>query len=49
MIEKLKSAKSINLADELEREDEEDIDNEPSFIGGDIVNTFYDYGSVANI
>ena len=37
---------TINLADELEREDEEDIDHEPSFIGGDIVNTFYDYGSV---
>ena len=32
---------TTNLADELEREDEEDIGaSEPSFIGGDIVNTF---------
>ena len=46
--EALASANTINLADELEREDEEDIGaSEPSFIGGDIVNTFYDYGSVA--
>ena len=46
--EALASASTINLADELEREDEEDIGaSEPSFIGGDIVNTFYDYGSVA--
>ena len=46
--EALASAISTNLADELEREDEEDIGaSEPSFIGGDIVNTFYDYGSVA--
>ena len=46
--EALASANTINLADELEREDEEDIGaSEPSFIGGDIVNTFYDWGSVA--
>ena len=46
--EALASASTINLTDELEREDEEDIGaSEPSFIGGDIVNTFYDYGSVA--
>ncbi len=46
--EALASAVATNLADELEREDEEDIGaSEPSFIGGDIVNTFYDYGSVA--
>ena len=46
--EALASASTINLADELEREDEEDIGAaEPSFIGGDIVNTYYDYGSVA--
>ena len=45
---RLESANTINLADELEREDEEDIGaSEPSFIGGDIVNTFYDWGSVA--
>ena len=30
----------------MEREDEEDIGSEPSFIGGDIVNTYYDWGSV---
>lgn len=46
--EALASAVATNLSDELEREDEEDIGaGEPSFIGGDIVNTFYDYGSVA--
>ena len=46
--EALASANTINLADELEREDEEDIGaSEPSFIGGDIVNTFYDWRSVA--
>jgi len=46
--EALASANTINLADELEREDEEDIGaSEPSFIGGDIVNTYYDWGSVA--
>ena len=46
--EALASANTINLADELEREDEEDIGaSEPSFIGGDIVNTFYEWGSVA--
>jgi hypothetical protein len=46
--EALASAISTNLSDELERDDEEDIGaSEPSFIGGDIVNTFYDWGSVA--
>ena len=46
--EALASAVATNLSDELEREDEEDIGaGEPSFIGGDIVNTFYDWGSVA--
>ena len=46
--EALASAISTNLADELEREDEEDVGAaEPSFIGGDIVNTYYDWGSVA--
>ena len=36
------------MTEELESDEEEDIStSEPSFIGGDIVNTFYDYGSVA--
>mgnify|MGYP003682176151 FL=1 len=46
--EALASASTIKLTDELESDEEEDISaSEPSFIGGDIVNTFYDYGSVA--
>ncbi len=46
--EALASASTLGLTEELESDDEEDISSsEPSFIGGDIVNTFYDYGSVA--
>ena len=46
--EALASANTLGLTEELEGDDEEDISvSEPSFIGGDIVNTFYDYGSVA--
>jgi len=48
--EVLASAISINLENELESEDEEDIGvGEPSFVGGDIVNTFYDYGIVTSL
>ena len=46
--EALASANTLNLTEELEESEDEDISaSEPSFIGGDIVNTFYDYGSVA--
>ena len=48
--EVLASAISLNLENELESEDEEDIGvGEPSFVGGDIVNTFYDYGIVTSL
>ena len=46
----LASAVSLNLENELESEDDEDIGvGEPSFVGGDIVNTFYDYGTVTSL
>jgi len=38
------------VTEELEESEDEDISaSEPSFIGGDIVNTFYSYGSVTSL
>jgi len=48
--EALASANTLNLTEELEESEDEDISaSEPSFIGGDIVNTFYSYGSVTSL
>lgn len=48
--EALASATSLNVTDELEEDSEEDISaSEPSFVGGDIVNTFYSYGLVTSL
>jgi len=48
--EALASANTLGLSAELEESEDEDISaSEPSFIGGDIVNTFYSYGSVTSL
>jgi|TARA_R110001592_G_scaffold21742_2_gene87359 hypothetical protein len=48
--EALASANTLGLTEELEESEDEDISaSEPSFIGGDIVNTFYSYGSVTSL
>ena len=48
--EALANANTLNLTEELEESEDEDISaSEPSFIGGDIVNTFYSYGSVTSL
>lgn len=48
--EVLASATSISLSGELDSEEEDDATvGEPSFVGGDIVNTIYDYGIVTSL
>jgi len=48
--EVLASSLTLNLENELEGDEDEDIGvGEPSFVGGDIVNTFYDYGVVTSL